>query len=257
VPTRRLNRRARKPTLADYGRAFLTHSKPGRYGLTSAERIYRRLFGDDEDAAREFWREHKDTLNVVRDPDDPAAIELWGYARKPGTRHPLWWKFEAREPKPANDEAEFSRLYELGALTDREVQLLRAQAIEANRQHMYNPWHAGWRFRRSWQWWLFCSPEPRNEQETEAAQLIRLDVLDGLEREILGNPAKVVSGGLGFGVRTRFHYLTEDEQKLLGLPASHWQQTRELVALLERDPAGELDRAARREKGEADTAENV
>jgi hypothetical protein len=144
-----------------------------------------------------------------------------------GRRHPLWWLFDAPEPRD-DDREEGEQLDDLGLLTAVEVAQLRIVAIEENLQLHASSYHEGLPFRRPWAWWRYVSSVPRDASISEVEQLIRMDRLTEVERQIICNPRDALAGRI-IPNRSRFYYLTQAERQRLGIDKGHDQRVEQFL----------------------------
>lgn len=170
---------------------------------------------------REQFHRERFEAGELRELYESSRAEFAALA-PPGERHHLWWLYDAPAPR---DEAmaEAEQLFHLGELSADEIELLRVEAVEHDRQLHATPWHIGLPFRRPWTFWRFVAPEPRDPSSFESAQLASMDVLTSLEKQILAEPDRA-TGMKGTPIcrnRTRFYYIGPTERESLGLSKGH------------------------------------
>lgn len=141
---------------------------------------------------------------------------------QPGKRPWAFWEFEHPEciGNGLPDEENLSRL---GLLTDDELTAIEAKETSSN------PPGSGFHdppFRRSWGWWRFVSPEPRDWDTPETKQLTRLpSFLTEREKQILVDGTDPSTGGHSTSaeaLRTLSYLkLTENERDYLRIPRTN------------------------------------
>ena len=148
----------------------------------------------------------------------PRIMEVWP---SPGHRPRAWWWFDSEAPRD-HAKMEQEQLFELGLLGPEELAAVEAKAIDADRRlHATSPHGQDLPFRRDWLFWQFVSPVLRDEDESEAAQLVRMGVLTERERDVLADPKMATLAQFNQSRRTRFYYLSEGEREQIGLAPYH------------------------------------
>ena len=141
---------------------------------------------------------------------EPVVMECWTAV---GERPSLWWELASPQPR---DKCipQVQQLHAMDELSEDELAALEAAAEMANiglhesLPGNYSP------FRRSWSFWTFISPEPRDTSISELEQLQRLGALTPAEQLIAENPIAAQNAGMGY----RSDHLTAAECRLMRLP---------------------------------------
>lgn len=217
MPVRK-TRRVRRPAIEsaeEYQRAWL-NAKYFESGGKYLERAEFHADRFDEDELRSLYER------------DRAAFAA---TAKPGTRHPLWWKFDSREARVEN-WPEVAQLHAMRLLTADEIEALRQEAVaEDEKLHLYPLHNGGLPFRRSAIFWMFLATKPRDLDIYESAQLARMGVLTYVEKQIIDSPENATGARrpLILPHRTKFYYMPAGERELLGLTYGHDEETEQLL----------------------------
>jgi hypothetical protein len=209
MPVRKA-KRTRRPALetaGEYEAAWWNAVYFGPNGKRLTRDDFHRDRFDSEDALRIFYEANR---------ADFAAMA------KPGERHPLWWQFDAPEPRDEN-WPEVAQLHSLRLLTADEITTLRQEAVAEDKQLHFAPWHNGLPFRRSAIFWMFIAAEQRAPDVYESSQLARMGVLTDIEKQIIDSPQHATGQRKPVILpnRTRFYYMPQSERELLGLTYGH------------------------------------
>jgi hypothetical protein len=210
MPVRRIERQ-RKPAELENAQAYESAWMVFRFLSPGGKHHTREEFHDRHFAStayiRRFYAEHRAEFDALQ---------------KPCERHALWWLFTSPAPRDEELEAD-EQLFAMGVLLEDEIETLKEWAAKENAKLHDMPWHNGLAFRRSWRFWQFVSPEPRDESISEFEQLKRLKELTSLEREIIENPIGACQWKTG-RQRTRFYYLTKEEREAIGFDSCHSEE---------------------------------
>ena len=207
--TRRFRGQQRRPQI-DTAQAYESLWLDARYFQAGGKQLTREQFHAERFAEGE--------LRALYEKNRSDFLAL----APPGTRHCLWWEFDAPQARNPN-ETEAEQLDRLGLLTADKIEALRVAAVEDDRQLHAMPWHNGLPFSREWGYWRFVAREPRDPSVFESKQLMEMSALTSVEKQILAEPLRALGmkGAAICANRTRFYYLSPEEREMLGLARKH------------------------------------